>query len=192
MSLFLHESFYLLRHGQTAHNAAELIAGATDAALTETGHHQAAAAARHWAALPVGRVFVSPLLRARQTAEAFLRLRPDLRVETVPLLAERHWGIWEGQPRALLDRDATPDGGEGPGAFRQRVAAACAAIPGPAPGDLPPLLIAHSGTARELAALLSLPFIRPPNCALIRFHRGDSGIWRADPPELPAQLSVQP
>lgn len=192
MSLFLHPVFYLLRHGQTAHNAADLIAGATDAPLDEEGHRQAEAAARHCAALPLGRLYVSPLLRARRTAEALLRLRPDLTAETSPLLAERNWGNWEGQPRAILDRDATPEGGEGPETFRSRVAAACAAIPAPPPDAAPPLLVAHSGTARALAALLDIPFIRPPNCALIRYHRGPDGSWRADPPELPAQFSLQP
>lgn len=104
MSLFLHPVFYLLRHGQTGHNAADLVAGATDAVLTAEGQQQAEAAARHWAQLPIGRIHVSPLLRARQTAEAFLRLRPDLQIETAPLLAERNWGIWEGKPRAVLNR----------------------------------------------------------------------------------------
>lgn len=192
MSLFLHPVFYLLRHGRTAHNAADLIAGATDAPLDDEGLRQAEAAARHWRTLPLGRVHVSPLLRARQTAEAFLKRRPDLHAEAAPLLAERNWGIWEGQPRTILNRDATPEGGEGPQAFRARVSAACADIPAPAPVEAPPLLIAHSGTAREIAALLEVPFIRPPNCALIRYHRGSDGAWRADPPELPAQLSVQP
>lgn len=192
MSLFLHPVFFLLRHGRTAQNAAGLIAGATDAPLDAEGLHQAQAAARRWQALPVGGVHVSPLLRARQTAEALLRRRPDLRATPAPRLAERHWGIWEGRPRAILDRAATPDGGESPQAFRARIAAGCAAIPAPAPGEAPPLLIAHSGTAREIAALLGVPFIRPPNCALIRYHRDPDGGWRADPPEPPATLSPQP
>lgn len=188
MSLFLHPVFYLLRHGRTAHNAADLIAGATDAPLDDEGRRQAEAAARHWQALPIGRLHVSPLLRARQTAKALLKRRPDLRPQPAPLLAERNWGLWEGQPRAILDRDATPQGGESPQAFRARISAACAAIPAPAPGEAPPLLIAHSGTAREIAALLDVPFIRPPNCALIRYYRGPDGAWRADPPMLPAPL----
>lgn len=192
MSLFLHPIFYLLRHGRTTHNAADLIAGATDAPLDDEGRRQAGAAARHWQALPIGRVHVSPLLRARQTAEALLRRRPDLHAEVAPRLAERNWGLCEGRPRAILDRDATPEGGESPQAFRARVTAACAAIPAPAPGEAPPLLIAHSGTAREIAALLDVPFIRPPNGALIRYRRDPDGRWRADPPERPATLSLQP
>ncbi|SCY95981.1 histidine phosphatase family protein [Paracoccus tibetensis] len=192
MSLFLHPVFFLLRHGRTAHNAADLIAGATDAPLDDEGRRQAEAAACHWQALPLGRLQVSPMLRACQTAEPLLKRRPDLRAELAPLLAERNWGIWEGQPRAILNRNAGPEGGEGPETFRARVTAACAAIPGPAAGEAPPLLIGHSGTAREITALLDVPFIRPPNCALIRYHRGQDGAWRADPPELPAALSVEP
>ena len=49
-----------------------------------------------------------------RAAQAIAALRPDLEIQPAPLLAERDWGIWEGAPRAMLDRDATPEGGESP------------------------------------------------------------------------------
>lgn len=76
--------------------------------------------------------------RAWQTAQAIAALRPGLEIQPAPLLAERDWGIWEGAPRAMLDRDATPKGGESPEAFHDRILQGCAAICGPAAQEAPP------------------------------------------------------
>lgn len=197
MSLFDHPRFYLMRHGQTAHNAAGLIAGATDAPLSDLGQAQAQTAARALADLPVGPLYASPLLRARATAQAIADLRPGLAIIPAPDLAERHWGIWEGTTRAVLDREATPEGGESPAAFHARILRGCAAIPGPARSEAPateapPLIVAHSGTFRAICAALDLAFTRPQNCALVAFHRDPRGCWRADPPRIAADPSLQP
>lgn len=181
MSLFDHPRFYLLRHGQTAQNAAGLIAGATDAPLTPQGLAQARAAAQAWGGLTIGRLFASPLRRAWQTAMEIAATRPGLPITPAPLLAERHWGIWEGQPRAILDRQATPAGGESAALFHARILQGCAAIP---VQDDSPLIVAHSGTVREIFAALDLPFLRPDNGALIAVYRDAQGQWRADPPRL--------
>jgi broad specificity phosphatase PhoE len=190
VSLFDHSRFYLLRHGQTAQNAAGLIAGATDAPLTDLGLQQARAAARALADLPVGQFHASPLLRAWITAEAIVAQRPELAILPAPDLAERHWGIWEGAPRAILDRNATPEGGEGPGAFHARILRGCASISGPSPSEAAPMIVAHSGTIRAICAALDIPFHRPPNCALIAFHRDPRRGWRADPPRILADLAL--
>lgn len=55
----------LMRHGQTEYNERHLYTGTTDVPLNETGVAQARAAGR---ALRVRSVYVSPLVRARQTA----------------------------------------------------------------------------------------------------------------------------
>lgn len=123
-----------------------------------------------------------PLQRAWQTAQAIAALRPDLEIQPAPLLAERDWGIWEGAPRAMLDRDATPEGGESPEAFHDRILQGCAAISGPAAQEAPPLIVAHSGTIRSVMAALDLPFLRPMNCARITIFRDPRGCWCADPP----------
>lgn len=190
VSLFDHSRFHLLRHGQTAANAAGLICGATDVPLIERGHQQAEAAARAWQDLAVGRLLASPLLRARQTAEAVVRQRPGLAIQDAPMLAERNWGIWEGRPRAILVRAATPDGGEGPGDFRSRIRAGIHDIPAPRPAEAPPLIVAHSGTVREILALLDLPFLRPGNCTLITVTRGAFGQWSATPPQAAPDIPV--
>ncbi|MCG6112994.1 MAG: histidine phosphatase family protein [Paracoccus sp.] len=192
MSLFDHPRFHLLRHGQTAHNAADLIAGATDAPLDRTGMAQARAMARALADLPLRRLHASPLRRAWATAEALAADRPGLAITPAPDLAERHWGIWEGAPRGVLDRDATPLGGEGPAAFHARILRGCAAIPAPDGPEDPPLIVAHSGTVRVLCAALGVDFRRPPNCALITFYCDRRGCWQADPPRIAADFPTQP
>jgi broad specificity phosphatase PhoE len=61
----------LVRHGQTAANAAGLLLGRADPPLSDLGRRQASALA---ARIPAGaRVITSPLLRARETAAAFER-----------------------------------------------------------------------------------------------------------------------
>ena len=182
VSLFDHPCFHLLRHGQTVHNANDRIAGATDAPLTDMGRAQAGHVALTLRDRPIGRLFASPLQRAWQTAQAIAALRPDLEIRPAPLLAERDWGIWEGAPRAMLDRDATPEGGESPEAFHDRILQGCAAISGPAAQEAPPLIVAHSGTIRSVMAALDLPFLRPTNCARITIFRDPRGCWCADPP----------
>ncbi|WP_265499731.1 histidine phosphatase family protein [Paracoccus beibuensis] len=189
MSLLDHPHFHLLRHGQTALNAADLVCGATDVPLGELGQRQARDAALAWRHLPVGRLIVSTMLRARQTATTIADQRPGLRIEEAPLLAERDWGVWEGQPRAVLVRAATPDGGEGLQAFRNRIRAGVAAIAAPDAGEDPPLIVAHSGTVREIFALLDLPFRRPGNCALITLSRDDAGRWSATQPRTAPDTS---
>jgi len=82
----------LLRHGPTEWNAAGRIQGHTDIPLSEAG-----LAKMRGLRLPfaVRRVYCSPLLRARQTAEA---LGLESAVHDARLM-EQHWGQWEGLTR---------------------------------------------------------------------------------------------
>jgi broad specificity phosphatase PhoE len=79
----------LLRHGPTDWNAAGRIQGHTDIPLSDAGIARMSSLR-----LPLifQRSYSSPLLRARQTAEA-LHL-PDVVLDA--RLMEQHWGIWEG------------------------------------------------------------------------------------------------
>ena len=61
--------FYVTRHGQTAWNRENIVCGITDLPLDETGVEQARQTAQRLKDTPIDRVIVSPLLRARQTAE---------------------------------------------------------------------------------------------------------------------------
>ena len=90
-----------LRHGPTEWNALGKVQGHTDSPLSAEG------LARMQGLLPPEpfdsvRVYASPLIRARQTAEALGLAEPKLDAR----LMEQHWGQWEGLSRSeILARD---------------------------------------------------------------------------------------
>jgi len=89
---------YLIRHGATANNRARpprLQGRRTDPALSDEGHQQARATAALLAGGQIHTVYCSPLLRARQTAEAIAQPH-DLAVEVIDDLVEVDVGDWEG------------------------------------------------------------------------------------------------
>ena len=118
----------VVRHGQTAANAAGQLLGRADVPLTETGREQAAALAA--AVGPVDRVISSPLQRARDTAAAFGQhvevddrwteldygAYDELALGDVP--AEM-WQKWRG------DAEFAPPEGESLASVGRRVRAAC-------------------------------------------------------------------
>jgi probable phosphoglycerate mutase len=59
----------LIRHGQTAWSAVGRHTGRTDIGLTEVGREEAVAAARTLEGWNLARAYVSPLIRAKETAE---------------------------------------------------------------------------------------------------------------------------
>lgn len=85
----------LWRHGQTDYNSQGRIQGRVDVPLNETGRDQARRAAEDIAALGPTRIVSSPLIRARDTAEALASLT-GLSVEIDEGLAEKSFGDWEG------------------------------------------------------------------------------------------------
>ena len=129
----------VVRHGQTATNAAGRLLGRADPPLTDVGVQQAAALAA--AVGPVGRVVSSPLQRARQTASAF----------GAPVAVDERWteldygeyddlapgdlpaGTWD---RWRTDPDYTPPGGESLADVGRRVRAACEDLTADAAGDV--------------------------------------------------------
>lgn len=85
----------LIRHGQTAWNAAGRYQGRTDVPLDETGRAEARALAAALADEPVTRLLCSPLERARDTA-APLGLAWGVEPELDADLLEMDFGAWEG------------------------------------------------------------------------------------------------
>ncbi|MHB1262170.1 MAG: histidine phosphatase family protein [Thermoplasmatota archaeon] len=98
---------YLVRHGQTTANAAQVIQGPRiDAELSELGLRQASSLGDALAKAPLQAVYTSPLTRARQTAEAVVRRHShaaprdasgSLAVQVVPELYEMDYGRFIGQ-----------------------------------------------------------------------------------------------
>lgn len=117
----------IVRHGRTEANRAGLLLGRADPALDELGRRQAAAVAV--AVGPVDRVVTSPLLRTRQTAEAF-----DAPVSTDERWIELDYGEWDGRPTSEVptetwaawraDEQFRPPGGESLAELGERVAGA--------------------------------------------------------------------
>ena len=94
----LHD-FVFLRHAESEGNALDYLQGQVDSPLTEKGKAQSRMLAERWKTLgeSFDRLICSPLLRARQTADPISSLL-GVPVEIEPLLAERCFGILDGQP----------------------------------------------------------------------------------------------
>ena len=86
---------YLVRHGETHWNHLGKIQGQSDISLNEAGIRMAQAAAERLKDVSFDRVFSSPLLRARQTAEILADGR-GVAVETDERLKEMSFGCEEG------------------------------------------------------------------------------------------------
>lgn len=156
----------LIRHGPTAWNEQGMIQGHSDPPLSDQGrrtverwHLPATADNADW--------IVSPLQRARQTAEILNRkvlragaLRPE------PRLIEANWGLWEGRRLAALRAeggaqmaenetrglDFQPPEGESPRMVQQRLAPLLSEL---AEHRQTVVAVTHKGVIRALYALAS-------------------------------------
>ena len=104
---------WLIRHGESAANAGLAVSDFTQIPLTDLGHQQAEIFAARFHELspePPTLIVQSPYLRARQTAEPFLRRYPDVPVETWPIYEFTYLdpvasaGLTEVQRYPLYDR----------------------------------------------------------------------------------------
>jgi ribonuclease H / adenosylcobalamin/alpha-ribazole phosphatase len=85
----------LVRHGQTALSVARRYSGRGNPPLTPIGLDQVAAVATRLASVDITAVVSSPLLRARQTADAIGRAT-GVPVSELDDLTETDFGEWEG------------------------------------------------------------------------------------------------
>lgn len=160
----------LVRHGRTAHTAANLISGSGTSPsppLDEVGRAQARAAAQAVALLAresagVAELRSSHLLRTRQTAEAIGQALGREGAAVDPAWAEAHFGAWEGlgvadvvaqYPGAweamLDDDDLAPPSGESFAAIRRRVLGAWEALVVP---DRTSVVVTHLTPIRVVLA----------------------------------------
>jgi alpha-ribazole phosphatase len=89
-------NLYLLRHGETAASRENRFSGSSDPPLTPVGQAMAQAFADSYASLPWEAAYISPMLRARQTAEALCTLSPGIQPVVESGLREIAYGEWEG------------------------------------------------------------------------------------------------
>jgi len=147
-------NLYLMRHGETAWSLSGQHTGRTDIPLTEQGEQDARGLAERLHAVEFGRVFTSPLQRARRTCELaglgdFAEIEPDL--------AEWDYGEYEGL-RPVDIRKARPDwnvfrdgcpGGESPVQVSERADRVIARLR-TLEGDI--AIFSHGHFGRALAA----------------------------------------
>ncbi|PNP77732.1 hypothetical protein FNYG_08813 [Fusarium nygamai] len=113
---------FLIRHGETVDNVANLYAGSRDSALTAHGVMQAQRLASHLSEhVAIDRIFSSNLSRAVHTAQAILdaqKRAKDLKLIQVPELREKDFGTGEGTKFGAATKH---EGSETPLAMRKRV-----------------------------------------------------------------------
>lgn len=152
---------YLLRHGRTAWNDEFRYQGISDTPLSPEGEAEL---------IPAGFlpdvVYVSPLRRARQTAEL---LFPGVRQEVIADLAEMNFGVFEGRTAAEMERDSAYrawvdggclgqcPGGESRTEFCERVCDAFAALVERTPDAAPLAIVAHGGVQMAVMERFALP-----------------------------------
>ena len=91
---------YIMRHGRTDWNDRHKLQGRTDIPLNEEGRRMAARAAVDYGEIHLDACWSSPLLRARETAEIFLRGR-NIPLRTDDRLREMSFGAYEGTENVL-------------------------------------------------------------------------------------------
>ena len=84
----------LIRHGQTAWNAARKVMGRRPIPLNERGQQQAEGVAAYLKDAPIDRIFTSPVARARETALIIAKPHEGLAVEEHEAFTEIDYGEW--------------------------------------------------------------------------------------------------
>ncbi len=163
-------NIFIVRHGETEWNKEEIFRGTKDIPLNEIGREQAERAGHYFIDKGIESIFASPLLRARETAEAIGRSTKKP-VQTVDGLTDMHFGEWEGRtvkdvellyPEAIAIWKERPQrlrvsGGETLSQVRRRAVGALGRL---LPGAGENMVIV---THRVLCKVLLLHFLKTPN-----------------------------
>lgn len=93
---------YLIRHGETQENVAQILQGHLPGQLTALGHQQAEAVGKQLAEQKFDALLCSNLQRTLDTAAIINKyLKPQLTITPCPLLRERDWGSSTGKVIAV-------------------------------------------------------------------------------------------
>ncbi len=169
------KDFYLIRHGETEDNRANIAAGGDyESILTQKGRRQAsliASVLQKIAPKPV-RIYASPMKRTAETAEI---LNQNLKLETTLIedLREIRMGDWNGltwdEVIPKLEKGIFSESGEGEQEFVDRVRKGLSTLL-ENHDDQPPLIVAHGGTFHALGYLYSYGISLVQNCHLHYFE----------------------
>jgi probable phosphoglycerate mutase len=187
-------TLHLARHGDTTQSSEGVFCGDLDPPLTDKGKIQAEKLARVTATLDLEAVYVSPKLRALQTAEATLAAT-KLKANVRDGLREIGYGTWEGRHEKEIkasEREAydawvadpalvSPPGGENAFAIAARALPVLLEVRHAHPNGRV-LFVSHKATVRVLVcALLGLPLgrfrdrVACPTASLTTIEFGDRG-----------------
>ncbi len=179
---------YLARHGQTAYNKEGRFQGQQQVPLDDTGRAQAAELAERAASYGFAALWCSPLLRARETADA-VAARIGLQPREDARFMETDAGDWTNRsfkdviadaPELFASfADAEPDfafpGGESFVAQEQRVGAALHDVQA---GALPALVVCHGMVIRAALSVRIGRWLpdgqRVPNGAIVPLEPTDA------------------
>lgn len=168
----------LVRHGQTASSARSAYSGRSDIPLTQTGREQARQAAHALEGAAVDAVVSSPLIRARDTAQAIADATgAPLRIDE--RLTEVDYGPFEGLDRADASERigaafdawrADPFGAPVPGMepLDEALGRARAATAEALAAHEHPVIVGHQGILRVV--LVALGQIEPEDYFGTRLH----------------------
>ena len=170
--------FYIIRHGESVANLGQYASGHVDVALTELGLEQAREAAKVVSSLTIKPSIIihSHLQRARNTAHI---LNEELKLELIedPLIAEQHFGDWEGVSwditRQGIRDGEDPPKGETHAAFHERVKATISKYVNGHAG--PVMFVCHGGVFRAIGALYATQMVGTKNCVLHYFEPQENG-----------------
>ncbi len=93
---------FLIRHGESQHNAEDVFSGVTDIDLSPAGRSQCRTLARFFQHVHVHQVYTSPLKRAIETTRIVF---PTHKHHVSRFLIEFDYGEYEGKPRAFSEHD---------------------------------------------------------------------------------------
>jgi len=155
---------YLIRHGETVYNAEKRYQGKSDIPLSEAGR-----AGLCPSDFRPDKVYVSPLSRARETAEL---LFPEAELIAADDLREMDFGAFEGRNYLEMAEDVDyrrwveggcvdrcPGGEEDRAAFEERTCACFAALVDAAlaSGEESLVIVAHGGTQMAVLSRYGVP-----------------------------------
>jgi len=187
----------IVRHGETAWNAAHRVQGQLDVPLNAAGLAQAEAVARALGGERFDAIYTSDLQRARQTAEPLARLS-GLAMEIEPGLRERHYGVFQTHTYAEVkaryaedyarflarDPDFAFQTGESLRDFSSRSLEVISRVSRENQGKNV-LVVTHGGVLDELYRFIHrVPVQAPrdfgiPNCGINRLVH-EAGAWRIE------------
>lgn len=93
---------YLVRHCEALGNIRRVFQGHTDLDISELGNEQLSALSKRFENIKIDKVYTSPLLRARKTAQAIIGSK-TLKAEIDEGLIELNAGIFENNPFEMMN-----------------------------------------------------------------------------------------